>query len=236
MENKTIEWWSPSLGKNISVEVIGLSGTPVILVSENDESGEVWLKNKLIEAISYQLENGHNQVFCINIPKEERIDDSDISAEVRLVKNDQFECYIIEEVIPRIHKENKNNFIILAGVDLGAYYAVNFAFKHPENFGKLIAISGQYDARMFFKSFYNDDVYYNNPVDYMPNLNDNRYMNGIRKMDIRIAAGNEDPLIGETYRLCDVLQQKGVSYELDIWNINDQDVDDSAAALLRHVV
>lgn len=236
MEHKSIDWWSPSLGKNSRIEVIGLSGTPVILISENEETGEKKMKNMLINAISYQLENGHNQLYSLKIPLEERIDNPSVSPEIRLVRNDQFECYVIEEVIPRIHEENKNKFIILAGVGLGAYYAVNFAFKHPDNFGKLIAISGRYDARSFFKTFYNDDVYYNNPVDYMTNLDDARYMNGIHNIDIRIAAGNEDPHITDTYRLCEVLQQKGVSYELDIWNVNDHDVDDSPAALLRHVV
>ena len=232
MEEKNIGWWSPSLGCNKSLTVYGVSGTPVILIPDKEgvESG-------IINRLSYQLANGHNQVFCINQTLEEGLNNQEQKPDLRIIKNNQFESYLIEEVIPRIHKENSNPFIILAGLGLGAYYATNFALKHPADFGKLIAISGIFNIRSFFYPFYNDDIYYNNPIDYLPNLTDRTYLENIHKMDIRFATGNEDPNLEETYRICHILQQKSVSYQLDIWNENDPNVENHwADALLRHVV
>ncbi len=232
MKFNTLEWWSPSLGRNMSLKVFGKSGTPVIMLINTDVP-----EKSLLNAISYQLKNGHNQVFCLTLGKNEILNNHDIQPDIRLIRNNQLECYLIDEVVPRVQKENSNSYIIIAGLGLGAYYAANYAFKHPYNFNKLIAISGKYDIRSFFQSYYNDDVYYNNPMDYLPNLTENRFLNGIVKMDIRFAIGNEDPNLEETYRICNILQQKSISYQLDIWNENDPNVDNQwGEALLRHVV
>ncbi len=232
MKFNTLEWWSPSVGRNMDLKVFGKSGTPVILLNNTDEP-EISLMN----ALSFQLKNEHNQIFCLTLGNDEVLNNQNIQPDIRLIKNNQLECYLIDEVVPRIHQENTNSFVILAGLGLGAYYAANFAFKHPDHFRKLIAISGKYDIRSFFQPFYNEDIYYNNPMDYLPNLTEKRFLNSIVKMDIRFAVGNEDPNLEETYRICNILQQKSISYQLDIWNENDPNVDNHwGEALLRHVV
>lgn len=232
LKNDTLEWQSPSLGHKMTLTVYGNSGTPVLIINDTH-----FPEKDLLDAVSYQLSNGYNQVFCLSPAEEFALNNKKIKPDRKLVKSNQLECYLIDEVVPRIKKENSNSFIILAGFGTGAGHAVNFAFKHPGNFRKLIAVSGKYDTRSFFRPFYNDDVYYNNPMDYLPNLADRKYLNDIYKMDIRFAVGNEDPNIEETYRICGILQQKSVSYQLDIWNENDRNIKNHwAEALLRHIV
>ena len=38
------------------------------------------------------------------------------------------------------------DFLMTTGCSFGAYHAANLAFKHPEVFSRVIAISGEYEA------------------------------------------------------------------------------------------
>jgi esterase/lipase superfamily enzyme len=62
------------------------------------------------------------------------------------------------------------------GASLGAYLAANEYFKHPDLFRGTIPMSGSYDIRSFLDGYYDDNVYFNNPVDYLSNLNDDHYL------------------------------------------------------------
>ena len=49
-------------------------------------------------------------------------------------------------------------------------YAANFALKHPETFHWSLSMSGRYLATEFTGGFQNAEIYYNNPLAYVPNL------------------------------------------------------------------
>ncbi|HLR25619.1 MAG TPA: hypothetical protein VK112_07100, partial [Fodinibius sp.] len=70
---------------------------------------------------------------------------------------------------------------------------------------------------------YEDDVYYNNPMDFIPNLNKQSLLNNIRTVDFRLVSYQADERIGYTQRLSNVLKMKFIEHELDIW---DMDADD----------
>ena len=86
----------------------------------------------------------------------------------------RYDRYITEEVLPLIRNENKEADArpITTGASLGAFLAANEYFKHPDLFRGVIAMSGSYDIRSYLKGHYDDNVYFNNPMDYLPNLND----------------------------------------------------------------
>ncbi len=65
---------------------------------------------------------------------------------------------------------------LTTGASLGAFLAANAYFKHPDLFRGVIAMSGSYDVRSYLKGFYDDNVYFNNPADYLPNLQDQHYL------------------------------------------------------------
>jgi esterase/lipase superfamily enzyme len=55
---------------------------------------------------------------------------------------------------------------------LGAFRAANPLFKHPDRVKRCYALSGVYDLRYSMDGMYDDNFYFNNPVDYMANQND----------------------------------------------------------------
>ena len=56
------------------------------------------------------------------------------------------------------------------GASLGAYHAANTLFKHPDVVKRCFALSGVYDMKRFMDGAYDDNFYFNNPVDYLANI------------------------------------------------------------------
>src|SRR2546430_11828120 len=58
------------------------------------------------------------------------------------------------------------------GASFGAYHAANSLFKHPDVIKRCFAMSGVYDLRNFMDGLYDDNFYFNNPIDYLSNMSD----------------------------------------------------------------
>jgi esterase/lipase superfamily enzyme len=104
------------------------------------------------------------------------------------------------------------------GASLGAYHAANTLFKHPDVVKRCFALSGVYDMKRFMNGAYDDNFYFNNPVDYMANVNDAWALGHLASCDIHLATGT-GPFehSGESYRMSEILASRGVRHHLDDW-------------------
>jgi len=85
-------------------------------------------------------------------------------------------------------------------------------------FRRCLGLSGVYDLRRFMDGDYDDNFYFNNPVDYMANLTDSWYLEQLSQDDIRLVTGNgpfEDS--SPTYQLSGVLWARGIRHAVDDW-------------------
>jgi esterase/lipase superfamily enzyme len=124
------------------------------------------------------------------------------------------------EVAPFIHDHCRSPGIGITttGASFGAYHAANTLFKHPDLFRRCLALSGVYDVRRYMDGDYDDNFYFNNPVDYLSSLNDAWYLHHLNQDDIRLATGHgpyEDS--GPTYQLSEVLSRRGINHSVDDW-------------------
>src|SRR5204863_5756397 len=79
--------------------------------------------------------------------------------------------------------------IATLGASLGAYHAANTLFKHPDHVKRCYALSGIYDMRDSMDGIYDDNFYFNNPVDYIANLSDPWFLHQYASCDIRLVTG-----------------------------------------------
>jgi len=63
-----------------------------------------------------------------------------------------------------------------------------------------------YDVRSYLRDFYDDNVYFNNPADYPPKLNDD--LEGFVPIRREVAAFNRDPALTLTFDLLSRLQAR----------------------------
>ncbi|NIT55258.1 MAG: hypothetical protein GWN00_03135 [Aliifodinibius sp.] len=218
MEAKIEKWRSPSLGKDMELAVYGTSGTPVIGIPTRGATCKQWKKFGMTDSISYQLENGFNQLFVLSSIDNEALLNDNASPEQRIIRQQQYESYIVEEVVPFIKDQNSIKFIIIAGVDFGGYHAITTALKYPEVFGKSIGISGIYDIRPFMDGYYDDDVYFSNPMDFVPNLNKKSLLDKVQDIDFRLVSYEADKRIDDAVRMDNVMRMKFLDHDLDIWS------------------
>lgn len=217
MHREYIKWWSPSLGRDMEMLVFGHSGTPILVFPSSMGRFHEWEDFKMIDALGHQVNSGYNQVFCVDSVDKESFYNDGASPYVRIVRHRQYDSYINEEVIPFIHSRNHDRHIIVTGASFGAYHALNVALKYPHRFGKLVAMSGKYDIRGFLDGFYDENVYFNNPIDFVPNMNDHHLLEAVRQVDIRLVTGEWDMCLDAAMDMSRRLHSKSVGHTLDIW-------------------
>jgi esterase/lipase superfamily enzyme len=171
----------------------------------------------VINALKEKIVSGQIQLFCIDSFDKESFYCKTILPLERIKKYLQFEKYLLDELIPFISQENENPHLISAGCSLGAYHAVNIAFRHPLLFKKVIGISGRYDLTIhlqfyndLFDGYRNEDIYFNMPSQYIPNLTDEAFIHSLQNLEIIFIVGNEDAFLENNILLSDHLKKKNI--------------------------
>ena len=112
--------------------------------------------------------------------------------------------------------------IIANGPSFGAYHAANFAFKNAHIFPLALCQSGVYDIAKVGWGERGETFYFNNPMDYVANL-EGDHLNWLRgRLRIVLLAGQgqwEDTTgaLESTKRFAELLGSKGIQHEIDLW-------------------
>src|SRR5438270_7599765 len=138
----------------------------------------------------------------------------------KIIRHRQFNEYVFEEVVPFVHTHTSADTpIITCGASFGALHSMNLFLQRPHLFQGVIAMSGVYDLTEYTKGYYDEDVYFNSPQHYVPNLTDHSILEQIRRTHhLHIFTGSgayEDP--AASGRFAKILYDKGINYELDVW-------------------
>lgn len=98
-----------------------------------------------------------------------------------------------------------------------AFHAANTLFKHPDRVKRCYALSGVYDMRDSMDGMYDDNFYFNNPVDYMANQNDPWFLHQYASCDIRLVIGCGPWEVPGPLSNVQVLRNPGIAHPLDDW-------------------
>ena len=224
MNREYHKWFSANLQKEMELLVFGHRGASVLFFPTRCAHFYDYENWKVIEAIQPKIEAGYVQLFCIDSVDKESFYCHDCQPAEKILRYIQYEKYILEEVLPFINYKNPNSYTISAGCSMGAYHAVNIAFKHPDCFDKVIGMSGRYDLTRrigifsdLFNGYRNEDIYFNMPSFYIPNLTDPNILKLLSKMEIILAVGQFDAFLINNKDLSDTLTKKGLKNEFYIW-------------------
>jgi esterase/lipase superfamily enzyme len=213
-------WHSPRLHRHMEIAVYGHYGFPLLLFPTAAADYLEYERFLMIDVIAPYIDAGKVKVFSINSINREAWLNRGAPVKYMGERQAQYNGYITEEVIPYIWNNMQGRHgVITCGASLGAFHAANQLFRRPDLFAGMIAMSGSYDIRGYYQGdYYDDNVYFNNPVDYVPNL-EGEQLNALRhKEHIHLVTGQgnyENP--DASRRLAGILSAKGIPYELDIW-------------------
>ncbi len=220
MERNLSSWYSERLQREMPVAVYGYYGFALLMVPTAAADYLEYERFQLIDAMSSAINGGKVKVFSINSINNESWLNNQVDPYDKIRRHQLYNEYVYQEVIPfiRMHTSAETP-IIICGASFGALHSMNLFLKRPDLINGVIGMSGVYDLTEYTKGFYNEDVYFNSPQHYMPNLTDHHLLEQIRRSHhIHIFTGSgayEDP--DGSRRFAGILYNKGINYELDVW-------------------
>ena len=220
MDKFTTSWYSHRLQKEMPVAVYGYYGFALLLVPTAAADYLEYERFQLIQSLEPFIEAGKVKVFSINSINNESWMNNGMDPKHKIIRHQQFNDYVFNEVIPFVKSHSSNETpIIISGASFGALHSMNLFLKRPDLINGVIAMSGVYDLTEYTKGYFDDDVYFNSPQHYMPNLTDHNILEQIRQSHhIHIFSGSgpyEAPDAARSF--AGILYNKGINYELDIW-------------------
>lgn len=222
MNQEVRSFYSNILGRDMEYKVYGYCGKPVFIFAPQD--GRYWDYESfnMIDEWMPELEAGKVQLIGVDSIDQETWSDKWGDPYRRSERHEQWVQYVLQELIPDVKAHNAYEGRYGAtGCSMGAYHAANFIFRAPMLFDLCIAQSGFYDAQMFFGDFMDEKLYYNSPIDCLPNMpEDHEYMQLYKTCKIIICIGQgawEEELLASTRRLDAVCKAKGIDVWFDYW-------------------
>lgn len=213
--------FSPALGREVQLLAFGHYGAPLIAFPPGGGQFFEFEENGMIGAIAPLIEAGRLKVYC-----PESLDHESWLAHVgpaqRAARHSAYEDFIVDTLLSFIRADCRDGSITVAltGPSLGAFHAANFALKHPHRFPYALCLSGRYDLESIIGPSDVQEVYFNNPLAYVSNF-EGAHLEFIRQnANLVLVCGQgawEDKALHDTHRLADLLAEKGVPHERDIW-------------------
>ncbi len=205
-------WHSPILGLNIEMLTFGTGGFPIILFPTSMGMHNENKDFKLIEAIGWFIDNGMVKVYCPDSIDKHSWYNKDAAPEYRVKNHMLYDRMLMEELYPRMKEETGFSRIGTAGCSFGGYHAMNFGLRHPNVTAAIFSMAAKFDIRDQMDGVYNDDVYYNNPVDFINDLQDP----WLWKSQIFLGSAEYDMCLDSNYKMAHVLGTKHVPHLLDV--------------------
>lgn len=220
MDRQLTSWHSPSVNREMPIATYGWHGFALLMIPTAAADYLEYERFQLIDSMADFINGGKCKVFSINSMNNESWMNYGLAGHDKMIRHNAFNDYVYNEVVPFIRNSTSwDTPIITCGASFGALHSADLFFKRPDLLNGCIAMSGVYDLMEYTRGYYSEDVYYNSPVRYLPNLTDHNVLEQIRRSrHIHILSGSGEYEAPDAARdLANVLYNKNMWYELDIW-------------------
>jgi esterase/lipase superfamily enzyme len=213
-----LSWRTPYLGGRVfEMLAFGHAGVPVVLFPTSQARYYEYKDFRLIEAAALLVDAGRVKLYCPDGIDAESWYNHGIHPADRVKTHMAYENVIVHEVFEHARADTGRGRVAVAGCSFGGYHAMNVALRHPDQVSHVISMSGAFDVRQFLQGYYDDNVYFNNPVDYLPGLDDPWYLHHLRQMGIVLGAGEWDVCLDANDGFSQLLDAKDIPHWLDVW-------------------
>jgi len=214
---------SPATGAHGEVIAYGHHGRPLIaFASQQGDVGD-WERNGMVDAVRWLIDGGRLKVYSVSSYDSDSWFAPGVSLEEAARRHGRYEDWLVHQVVGFIHDDCGGPLdILVTGCSFGAYHAANLTLRRADLFPVAICMSGVYDISLLAPGERGDAVYFNNPVDYVANL-DGSHLQWLREQArLLLICGQgmwEDTTgaLESTRRFAALLAAKGLTHEADLW-------------------
>ncbi len=217
------KWYSGRIGQEYELLTFGTAGVPLLLFPTSKGTYYQYKDFGLIKALATYIETQKIKVYCLASYDAESWYNTAVHPAQRVQNHLIFDDLVLNEVVYRAKFETHHKKVMVAGCSMGGFHAINFAFRHPDEVSYAFSMSGLFDNRMFLDGYYDQNAYYNNPIDFMSNLGDGWFMQHIQQMGIVLGVGENDFCKASNFTLANILQHKNIAHWLDVKHNGEHD-------------
>jgi esterase/lipase superfamily enzyme len=211
-------WHSPALDRDMQLLVFGHAGARLIVFPTSMGSFREWPDRRMHEVLGEHLRQGWIQMFCVDQVHGESWYGDHLHPGARAWRHLQYDRYLTDELLPFTAWKNPNPFVIATGASFGAYHAACLGLRHPHLVNRIIGLSGLYDMKRFTDGYSDHNVYAANPADFIRHEHDHGRLEAMRRQDIILVTGRDDPNSESSRELSRSLWENGVGNALRIWD------------------
>ncbi len=214
------KFYSEELGQDFELKAYGWAGKPVMVFPTS--SGRFYDHENMgmIETTRDFIERGDIRVFAVDGRDWESWNKPVKDREMGL-RHARYEACVTGETLRFI----KNIYgisekFMASGASFGAFHAANFFLKFPGCFDSAVCLSGVYSMRTELGGYFDESVYFNEPLSYLPGLNDERTLSELRDGYIAITHGGGawELFNDQANELAQVLKAKSITCWYDSWD------------------
>jgi esterase/lipase superfamily enzyme len=219
MRRQYHKWYSPRLERDMELLIFGHGGLPAVVFPTSCGRFFEFEDRGMVGAIEGKIDAGQVQLFCVDSVDGESWYNRDVPPRWKIARHMQYESYILEEVLPLVRQLNRSPHLAAMGCSFGGFHAATMALRRPDIFTGFLSMSGAFDLKSlnFLRGYYDQDLYFNLPLDFIPQLSDAWYLDRYRHNTYILATGEHDQCWDDNERLARVLRDKGIPCRLDVW-------------------
>lgn len=214
------KWWSPSLGRDMEMLIFGHGGLPALVFPTSCGRFYEFEEFGMVQAVAGKIDAGELQLFCVDSVDAESWYNRDVSGRWKIARQMQYEQYCLQEVLPLLRQRNWSPLRIALGCSFGGYHAANIVLRHPDLFCGFLSMGGAFDTTSFLRGYHDEDVYFNEPMQYIRNTHDWGQLEAYRRSKYILATGDHDICRHANEAMAHVFQAKGIACELAVWGPN----------------
>jgi esterase/lipase superfamily enzyme len=210
------------MGREFYLWSYGHYGMPVLVFPSAAGMAHEWEAEGMIALLAPLINDGKVKLYCPESNVANTWNNKQAHPADFIKAHQAYEHFIVNEIVPWIYHECHTDTIPLTttGVSMGAYYAVNHTLKYPHIFKTCFGMSGRYEISSFTHGFMNEDLYFNNPIAYLSNMDGEALDNVRDNSNFVLTCGRgayESGCLEETIQLGEIMQHKGLDVVCDIW-------------------
>lgn len=212
MQEQYYKWHSPCLDREFEMLAFGDEGYPLILFPTSMGRYYEHKDRGMINALQWFIDQQLIKVYCPDSIDAQSWYHQLLTPAERIQQHIQYDNMLRYELLEKVKEDTGIQRVAVAGCSFGGYHAANFAFRYPEHVSYLFSLSGIYDITPRLDGYYDDNIYFNNPMDYM---RDNPTA-ALWRMGIILGAAGNDVTRHQAERLSGILNAKHMMHWLDI--------------------
>lgn len=199
--------------------VFGKWGYPVVIFPTSGGRDNEARDFKLVESARPFIEAGRIKLYCVDSIDRFSWYAKHLHPAVRVQNHNFYDQFLSEELVPMLQRECNVDKIGVAGCSFGGYQALNFAFRHPNQVAHCFTMGAAFDISQFVDGYHDDNVYFNNPPEYMPNAQSEHF----HMMNIILGTAEHDFCKEDTFNMSRILSHKGINHTLDFKPFGNHD-------------